>query len=93
MKIEVKNNDPIKAYKVLMKKLAKENHFKEASRKRYFRTKQEIKKEKDRESQIRFHKAEEKRQLTYIREESRQLTDSKKRAKNHKQGKSKYKGT
>lgn len=92
MKIEVKNNDPMKAYKVLMKKLAKENHFKEASRKRFFITNQEIRKEKDRESQIRFNKAEEKRQLTYQREESRQLSDSKKRAKSHKQGKPKNKG-
>jgi hypothetical protein len=76
--------DPLKAYKVLMKKLNKDNHFKTLSRKRYFMTTQEKRKEATRESEIRHKKAEELRKKTQERKEQFQIIESKRRGKNSK---------
>ena len=67
--------DPLKAYKVLMKTL---------SRKRYFMTTQEKRKEATRESEIRHKKAEELRKKTQERKEQFQIIESKRRGKNSK---------
>lgn len=87
MRIEVKNNDPMKAYKILMKKLNKENFFKELRNKKFFRTKQEKKKEALHAAILREKKATILRDKEREKEEKWIMIESKKRSREAKRNK------
>jgi len=81
MIIEVKNNDAVKAYKVLMKKLNKEGLFKELKNRRYYQTKSKKRKEKQKEAR-KYHRREEARRKKQRENEEKWLIiESKKRAR------------
>ena len=71
MRIVVKNNEPVKAYKVLMKKLKKEGVFQELYVKSFFRSKSQKRKEKHKCALIREKKRKDEREQELARSEQR----------------------
>lgn len=86
MRIEVMNNDAVKAYKVLMKKLNKEGLFKELKRCRFHQSKGLKRKEKQKEAQKYRKKEEARRKKQLENEEKWLIIESKKRARELKRG-------
>jgi len=85
MKIEVKNNNITKAYRILMKKLDKDGLFKQVKDKRFHKSKSLKRREKHEYAVKRIKKKDIKREELAVRKEARVLIDSKKRAKEYKQ--------
>lgn len=81
MEIIVKNNDAIKAYKVLCKKLNKDGLFRELKRRRHFISKGDSKKEKSKVARVRARKDQIKRDIIREKEEKWLVIESKKRAR------------
>jgi len=81
MKIVVKNNNAVKAYKVLMKRLNKDGFFKELKEKQYYMSKGERKREKHKLAVVKAKKEQAKRQEYMLKEEQRIIIDAKKRSK------------
>jgi len=87
MRIEVKNNDAVKAYKVLMKKLNKEGLFKELKSHRFHQSKGIKRKEKQKEAQKYRKKEEARRKKQRENEEKWLIIESKKHARELKRAK------
>lgn len=84
MKIIVRNNDAVKAYRVLMKNLNKEyngNYFRELRKKMRHTPKSQYKREKHEKAVLEVKKLEEKRYQWFLKEEKRAIIDSKKKAR------------
>lgn len=79
--IVVRNNDAIKAYKVLMKKLKKEGLFDELSKRRYAMSKTEKRRFKDKKAIVEFRKTQAKKKLMKQKEEEWKLINAKKQSK------------
>jgi len=90
MNIEVKNNNIIKAYRLLMKKLDKDGLFKELKDKRYYKSKSLRRREKHEYAIKRIKKEDKKREEQKDKDESRILIESKKRAREYKQKQKTY---
>lgn len=84
MKIIVKNNDAVKAYKVLMKKLNKDGFFQELKNKKFYRSKGQKDREKHKLAVIKAKKEQTKRQEILLKEEKRVIIDAKKRSRERK---------
>ena len=93
MKIIVKNNDAIKAYKVLMKKINKDsknnNFLREVIAKNSFITNTKRRQEKLRNAKYRENKKNQKNQEIFDKEEQWTVIQAKKRAKEFKKQSSK----
>ena len=81
MKIHVRNNDAIKAYKVLMKQLNKDGFFKELKSKKFHMTKGEKKREKHKLAVINARKDQAKRKENLLKEEKRIIIEAKKKSR------------
>jgi hypothetical protein len=87
MEIIVKNNDAVKAYRVLMKKLNNEyngNFFKFLQEIEVYKPKSLKRILKNKKAVLEIKKEREKRHHSFEKEEQRQIIDSKKRAKEFK---------
>lgn len=87
MRIEVKNNSAVKAYRVMMKKLNKDyggNYFKFLRDLEFYVPKSERLTLKHKKALAHQKKLDDARKRAFEREETRQIIDSKRRAKEFK---------
>lgn len=87
MKIIVRNNDAVKAYRVLMKNLNKEyngNYFKILRNNMRHTSKSEVKRLRHKKAVLENKIEEEKRYQWFLKEEKKGIINSKKRAKDFK---------
>lgn len=84
MFIIVRNNDAVKAYKVLMRKLKEDGFFRELKEKQFFKSKSEKAREKHKYAVIRHAKDQAKRKILQEKQEKFALVASKRRAKEYK---------
>jgi len=87
MKIIVRNNDAVKAYRVLMKNLNKDfngNYFKELRKNMHYTSKSEEKRLKHKKAVLESKREEEKRYQWFLKEEKKGIINSKKRARDFK---------
>ncbi len=85
MKIVVRGNDVMKAYKILKRKLDAEGVFREMRDHRFYRSKSQKRIEKHKYAVARRRKEQAKREKDFERDERNAIIDSKKRAKQYKQ--------
>ena len=81
MKIIVRNNDAMKAYKILMKKLKKDGFLDELKKKRHFTSKGELKRLRLKQAFSKHKKDQQKKIEILEKEEKRMLIESKKRTR------------
>jgi len=84
MKIIVRNNDAVKAYKIMMKKLDTDGFFKELKTKKHYLSKSNKKREKRKYAMKRHKKLQIKRDEIFEKQEKQILIASKRRAKAYK---------
>jgi len=89
MKIIVRNNNAVKAYKVLTKKLKKEGIFEELKQKRYALSKSQRKRLKKERALVEFRKNEKIRKQLLEKEDRWLFIQSKKKAKEMKKSRDK----
>ena len=77
MKIIVKNNDVVKAYKLLNRKLHDEGVLKEVRDRRAFVSKGELKRKAEKAGTMRWKKKREKLEQRFVREERNQIRNNK----------------
>lgn len=87
MKIIVKGNNAVKAFKVLKRKLEKDGFYKELQDKRFYIPKGEKRRKAKAAAILRHKKEQRKRAEMYEAQELNALIDSKKRARKFKQQK------
>ena len=73
MKIIVRNNDPLKAFKLLNRKLHEDNTFIELKERQYFKTKGEKRREKKKRAVARQKKEQAKRHAIFEKLEAQML--------------------
>lgn len=71
MKILVRHNNPVKAFKVLTRKLREEGVFNELRNKQFFKSKGELRREEKKKGALRAKKREKERQLLFEQTENR----------------------
>lgn len=81
MKIIVRNNDAMKAYKILMKKLKKDGFSDELRKKQHFISKGDKKRIRLKKAIVEHKKDQEKKKEILIKEEKRMIIDAKRRTK------------